>query len=279
MQPHRLHGLVMVIGAPDSGKSTFCRYLYAQLLDHQRACAYLDGDPGQAFLGPPTTLSLASGDLEQPRRVWQRFVASISPRGNMLTMLVAASRLVRKGFRQRAEVILMDTDGLVDPQQGGLYYKFALIELLAPQTLCFLSRENELQPLLNYFQRQNRTSVYHFRAAEAVQTRSLDLRRQYRTQQFAAYFSNAQQREIDWRDLPIWPGPRFFPHQLLALTDRAGDCLSLAILLDQHTASKRLQLLTPLSTLESVAGLHLSRLTLDPQTFQTQFVPNQDSLG
>ncbi|MCS6907493.1 MAG: Clp1/GlmU family protein, partial [Anaerolineales bacterium] len=232
-------------------------------------CAYLDGDPGQAFLGPPTTLSLAMGDLEQPTTVWRRFVASISPRGNMLTMLTAVSRLMRKGFRQSAEVIVYDTDGLVDPLQGGIYYKFALIELLAPQAICFLSLENELQPLLNYFQRQNRHTVYHFYASSAVQPRSPDVRRQYRTAQFAAYFSSARQIEIDWREMPIWPAPRFFPNQLLALTDREGYCLSLAILLDHHVEAKRLQLLTPLSGIESIAGIHLSRLALDPQTFQT----------
>ncbi|MCS7247656.1 MAG: Clp1/GlmU family protein [Anaerolineales bacterium] len=269
LRPDHLRGLVMVIGAPDSGKSTFCRYLYSQLLVHQRPCAYLDGDPGQSFLGPPTTLSLAIGDLKQPTQVWRRFVASISPRGNMLSMLTAVSRLMRKGFRQNAEVIVYDTDGLVDPLQGGIYYKFALIELLAPQAICFLSLENELQPLLNYFQRQNRHTVYHFYASSAVQPRSPDVRRQYRTAQFAAYFSSARQIEIDWREMPIWPAPRFFPNQLLALTDREGYCLSLAILLDHHVEAKRLQLLTPLSGIESIAGIHLSRLALDPQTFQT----------
>lgn len=270
---NQLHGLVMVIGAPDSGKSTFCRYLYAQIQANGRPCAYLDGDPGQAFLGPPTTLSLAMGDLEQPSRVWRRFVASISPRGNMLTLLTAVSRLARKGFRQGAEVLIYDTDGLVDPQQGGIYYKFALIELLQPQTLCFLSLGTELQPLLNYFQRQNRWAVYHFHAARAVQPRSPEMRRQYRAEQFATYFSAARPLEIDWHELPIWPGPRFFPHQLLALTDREGYCLSLAILLDHQAESKRLRLLTPLVSFEPIAALHLSRLALDPQTFQTQFIP------
>lgn len=100
LRPNQLHGLIMVIGAPDSGKSTFCRYLYSQLLAQMRPCAYLDGDPGQTFLGPPTTLSLASGDLQHPTQVWRRFVASLSPRGNMLTPLstlkpVAALHLSR----------------------------------------------------------------------------------------------------------------------------------------------------------------------------------------
>lgn len=277
LRPNQLHGLITVVGAPDSGKSTFCRYLYSQLQTNGRPCAYLDGDPGQAFLGPPTTLSLALGDLEQPTRIWQRFVASISPRGNMLTMLTAVSRLVRKGFRQGAEVIVYDTDGLIDPQQGGLYYKFALIELIQPQTICFLSVGTELQPLLNYFQRQNRYIVHHFQASRAVQARPPDVRRQYRTDQFASYFSSARQIDLEWHTIPIWPGPRFFFNQLLALTNRDGECLSLAILLEHQMEGKRLRLLSPLTTIEPIAALHLSRLALDPQTFQTQLVANENS--
>ncbi len=265
----------MVIGAPDSGKSTFCRYLYSELLASRRTCAYLDGDPGQAFLGPPTTLSLAMGDLEQPNKIWRCFVSTISPRGNMLTMLTAVSRLMRRGFRSTAEVIIYDTDGLVDSQQGGIYYKFSLIELLQPQTLCFLSLENELQPLLNYYQRHSRFAVYHFRASSAVQPRPPQMRRQYRTDQFLAYFSSARQIDLCWRDLPIWPSPRFFPHQLLAIEDCNGYCLSLAILLDHQPETKQLRLLTPLPTLEPIGGLHLSRIALDPQTFQTRLKLNE----
>lgn len=279
LRPNQLHGLIMVIGAPDSGKSTFCRYLYSQLLAQMRPCAYLDGDPGQTFLGPPTTLSLASGDLQHPTQVWRRFIASLSPRGNMLTMLSAISRLVRKGFRQKAEVILYDTDGLIEPQQGGIYYKFALIELLVPQTICLFSIENELQPLLNYFLCQNRLTVYHFRASPAVQPRSPEVRRQYRTDQLKAYFATARLLDLNWPEMPVWPGPRFFPNQLLALTDRDGYCLSLAILLEHRAETRQLRLLTPLSTLKPVAALHLSRLSLDPQSFQTQFIPNAASPG
>lgn len=266
----------MVIGAPDSGKSTFCRYLYSQFHANGRACAYLDGDPGQAFLGPPTTLSLAMGDLGQPSKIWRRFVATISPRSNMLTMLTAVSRLARRGWRQNAEVILYDTDGLIDPQQGGAYYKFALIELLAPSTICFLSIENELQPLLSYFQRQNRSAVYHFRAAPAVQPRSAEMRRQYRAAQLSAYFATARPIEINWREMPIWPAPRFFPNQLLALTDRNGFCLSLAVLLEHQAETKQLRLFAPFSSTELIAALHLSRLALDLQTFQTQPVPYEN---
>jgi polynucleotide 5'-kinase involved in rRNA processing len=41
----------MVVGAPDTGKSTFAHYLYEQLSEAGKAAAFLDGDAGQACAG------------------------------------------------------------------------------------------------------------------------------------------------------------------------------------------------------------------------------------
>jgi hypothetical protein len=46
-----LRGTLMVIGAPDTGKSTFAQYLYRRLCAESRCVAYLDGDPGQEMGG------------------------------------------------------------------------------------------------------------------------------------------------------------------------------------------------------------------------------------
>ncbi|MFH1627997.1 MAG: Clp1/GlmU family protein [Pseudomonadota bacterium] len=54
----QLSGTLLVVGAPDVGKSTFARYLYGRLRASLPCVAYLDGDPGQSSLGPPTTMTL-----------------------------------------------------------------------------------------------------------------------------------------------------------------------------------------------------------------------------
>jgi polynucleotide 5'-kinase involved in rRNA processing len=54
-----LNGILMVVGASDAGKSTFGRYLFRRLCASSAGVAYLDGDPGQGSLGPPTTMTLA----------------------------------------------------------------------------------------------------------------------------------------------------------------------------------------------------------------------------
>jgi polynucleotide 5'-hydroxyl-kinase GRC3/NOL9 len=65
-------GTLMVIGATDTGKSTFAQYLYRRLCaDPGRRVAYLDGDPGQSRLGPPTTMTLALGKPLASPHPWE----------------------------------------------------------------------------------------------------------------------------------------------------------------------------------------------------------------
>ena len=58
-QIQRTRGTVMVIGAPDSGKTTLTKYLVRELSRRGEAVAYIDGDVGQSILGPPTTQAMA----------------------------------------------------------------------------------------------------------------------------------------------------------------------------------------------------------------------------
>ena len=80
-----LHGLVMIIGAPDVGKTTLARYLYEQVAAVHPLMAYIDGDPGQSTLGLPGPITMAlskRGDPSFPpagaRR--QYFIGDVSPR-------------------------------------------------------------------------------------------------------------------------------------------------------------------------------------------------------
>ena len=108
-------GVIMVLGAPDMGKSTFAQFLYEQVLTKHINAAFIDGDPGQSRLGPPTTMTLSfdSG-------LWRVFVGSTSPVKHMLPMLIGAARLVDLARRKAARAIIYDTTGLIDETQGEL---------------------------------------------------------------------------------------------------------------------------------------------------------------
>jgi len=270
-----LRGTVMVIGAPDTGKSTLARYLYQRLCRASRRVAFLDGDPGQSALGPPATITLAMGKSSDdafppagPR--WRRFVQAVSPRGHMLPLLVSAARLVQTAYAAGAEIIVYDTTGLIDPAQGGLNLKLAKIDLLRPAAVVSIQRDQELAALLAPLCRDRHIRLIELRPSPAIQPRDVAARQAHRASQFARYFASTRTVTVDWSRLAVWPTPNFAFHQLVALEDAEGFTLDLGIVQTADLKSRQVTLLTALTSLAGVEALRLGDLTLDPKTFRDQ---------
>lgn len=270
-----LRGTVMVIGAPDTGKSTFARYLYQRLRRQSRRVAFLDGDPGQSALGPPATITLALGkgdnDAFPPTgQRWRRFVQAVSPRGHMLPLIVSAARLAQTAYDAGAEAMVYDTTGLIDPAQGGLNLKLAKIELLRPTAVVGIQRNQELAAILAPLRRNRRIRLIELRPSAAVQPRDVAARQAHRASQFARYFASTRAMTLDWSRLSVWPTPNFAFHQLVALEDAEGFALDLGIVQAADMKSRQVTLLTALPSLTGVEALRLGDLTLDPKTFRDQ---------
>lgn len=274
----RYNGLVMVIGAPDAGKSTFARYLYHRMSQEGKNPAYLDGDPGQSFLGPPTTLTLGmglnegsdqlSGYYSMFTRIWRSFIGSVTPRGHMLDMLVGAERLVRAANQQGVELVVYDTCGLVDPLQGGFNLKMGKIDLLHPTTVIALQKGTELEPLLVPLRRSRRTHLVELHPSPEVQERSAEFRKSFRASQFAKYFSKSVSLVVDWCRIAVMPWPRFSLNRLVALEDAGGFTLGLGIVVEISRPERWIRLLTPVTSLEGIDTLRLGDVRIDLHTYQ-----------
>jgi polynucleotide 5'-hydroxyl-kinase GRC3/NOL9 len=266
-----IRGTILVVGAPDVGKSTFVKYLYQELQAAGRPAAYLDGDPGQSSLGPPAVVSAEFRGSDKPS-TWRRFIGSTTPVGHMLDVVVGAARLAERARRAGAEVVLCDTCGLVDPPAGGLALKLALVDLLQPALVVALRRGKELDPLLQVLRKLRRTRLVELDASPAARRRSPKVRQAHRREQFAAYFSGARVRQVSWENMAVLPGPYFSPRRLVALEDAQGFTLRLGIILDINQAASQVTLLTP-SGAPDPAALHLGSLELDLKTFQDKIRP------
>ena len=262
-------GVLMVVGATDVGKSTLARFLYRRLCEKGRTVAFLDGDPGQSALGPPATMTLAFSRPNQkgfpPRgRVWRWFIGSVSPRGHMLSVLVAAARLAEVGRGAGAAYIVYDTSGLVDPAAGGLALKWAKIDLLKPTAIIALQRDRELEPLLEPLRRGRRVRLLELPASPYARPRDIETRRAHRARQFARYFAAAQPQTLHYHRLAVFPRPDFRFQQLAALESSAGFVLGLGVVQRADLAERRLTLITPLTSFARVAALRLGDLLVDP---------------
>jgi polynucleotide 5'-hydroxyl-kinase GRC3/NOL9 len=269
-----LQGVLMVVGANDTGKSTFARYLFARLQDQEPAgqIAFLDGDPGQASLGPPTTLTVSArlpGDagFVAGQGVRRYFIGDTSPRGHFLPMLVGAARLARAALDGGTGLLVYDTSGFIDPKAGALALKQAEMDLLQPAMVFALQHAQELEALLVPLRHARRARLAVVRPVPGINRRSPDERRRYRQERFRLYFRESARQEIDWSGLAVWPLPRFSLNRLVALDDQAGFTLGLGIVLEIDRPRHRITLLTPLESLERVSSLRLGELALDPQTF------------
>ncbi len=272
LEPGVLEGLVMIVGAADTGKSTLARELYRRLAGAGRHVAFLDGDPGQSGLGPPATLSLAigtPGDASFPPAgpVLRRFAGSVSPRRHMLPLLAGAAHLVNTAQAAGVETVLFDTTGLVSAEHGGLALKRAKIELLRPSTLIAIQRGGELSSLLAWAGGRPGMRVISLPPASATRHRDPEERRAHRARQFAEYFAGARPAALELARYLIWPTPSFVLHQLVALENAEGLALGLGIVLAADLAAERLVVLTPLATMAGVQAVHLGDLIVDPKTY------------
>jgi polynucleotide 5'-kinase involved in rRNA processing len=268
-----LQGLIMVVGGADTGKTTFARWLLRRLAP---VCpgrlAFVDGDPGQGVLGPPTTVSLATttpgGSGFPPPEPYRRmFVGATTPRGHMLRHLVGAARLVEAARSQSIDTVIHDTSGLIDPRAGGVALKLAKIELLRPHVVVAIQRSHELEPLLKLLRHSRRTGLVELASSPSVRRRDFVVRREYRVDLFARYFAGAEVLELETSRFAVIPDRALALHQLAAFEDTEGFTLALGIPVQVGRVA---QLLTPIRDVTEVDTLRLADLLVDPGTFYHQ---------
>ena len=259
-----LRGLLLIVGAPNSGKSTFAHWLHGQLARDGRRVAFLDGDVGQSALGPPTTLTLA---LALPQLVhW--FIGDVTPRGRMLPLVVGAGRLARRALEAGTETIIVDTTGLVQALHGGVALKHALVDQLQPETLLALQQEGELEAILAPLRWLPRPRVIELPVSQAARPRDTQARQAYRAEAFRRYFDGAGVVRLSLRGRAVFGGRAFAPRRLLALQDAGGFALALGVVVAYNQARDELDARAPLNDLQAVASVQLGAIAVDAATGQ-----------
>jgi polynucleotide 5'-hydroxyl-kinase GRC3/NOL9 len=259
----------MIIGASDTGKSTLARYLFQELGRRGMWVACLDTDVGQSCLGLPTTLNLAlaagpGDDRFSPRgpRV-SYFVGSTTPRGHMLPAVVGAHCLQQKARALGADVIVVDTTGLVDAAQGGKALKQWKIELLAPGIVISLQRECELEPILWPLRRDGRVQSIELPVSPHVVERTREARIARRRERLAGYFEVAESQLLMLKQLAVYDLEHLAVGSLFAFQDADGFSLGLGAGEEVDRSAGTLVVRTPLAGLKGVASLRFGTARWD----------------
>ena len=291
---------VLVVGATDRGKSTYCRVLAHRLGAAGFQVAFVDADIGQKDIGPPATISLAypeaEADLAQARLAGLYFVGAVNPTGHLLPITVGTRRLVDAA---KAPFVIIDTTGLI--RGNGRILTAYQIESLQPEVIVAIERGRELEAIIRPYRYYN---FIRLRPSPQVMSKSRDQRRAAREQAFRAYFQDARAVVLDLKGLVMqrcllftgrrFEDPRFLyaeqtsegiigvaaasppveqagvqvlpagfeQNRLCGLADRHGRGLGLAIVVALDFSKETIALLTPVP-LQAIKILQFGSLYLD----------------
>lgn len=262
--------VVVLLGGLDSGKSTMGRAIASAGLEAGRRVAYLDADLGQKSVGPPTAVTLRvfqdSSDVEiesMSRPDGLYFVGATSPQGQLLPLVVGTGSMMRKAREGGAELVVVDTSGLVSGVYGQML-KYHKIELLRPDVVIGLQRGEELDPVLGVVQRFFTSEAIVLPVEPGTQSTSVEERAQNREEALRRYFSGQLQR---WRIKPtvFMPAlPALFEQSqldriLVGLSDGEGEYIGLGYL-EYSAEDQILRLVSPVGDAPKALKLGSVRL-------------------
>lgn len=271
----RGRGVVMLLGARDTGKSTFARHLVGAAIGNGTTAALVDADIDQTTVGPPACVGLrlfSSGDdptaAIEPDRL--HFVGAIGPERVVLQQVVATAALTSHA-RGSADLVVVDTTGVISGVAGETL-KYHKMELCRPEVVVAFQRGAEAEPLAGMLRRFFGAEVVLVAVDPEVRPSDPERRREHRAAAFAAALGPPLQK---WRvrdtvfapTLPDGLDLTRLDGILVGLQDGTGTCLGLGIL--EHDDGG-VRVMTRHG--EGMRGLRLGTLRIDPETFDTRRV-------
>lgn len=194
---------LMVIGGSDSGKTTFILYLANEIFRIGKSVGVLDLDIGQSNIGPPGTIGYGKvnkylENLSEIKPLKMYFIGSVSPKGNLLQLVVGSYKLLKEMERESLDYILIDTTGLIDGVIAELL-KQNKIEILEPDFIILFENENEVEHLIKPFLFNNK-KIIKVKPSSYIVERTRTERIKYRNERCKEYFKNYKEVEIYFKE-------------------------------------------------------------------------------
>lgn len=193
---------IAILGEPDTGKTFFTTYMANRLLNHGLSSAIVDTDAGQSDIGAPGTIGMGIVDshkalLSEVSAEEAYFMGSMSPSGHMLEYMVGIKKMAEHGL-QGANMVIVDTPGWVVGGPGRALQHFS-IELLVPDFVIGLQRENELEHLLGNLRGEVRRATVSGKVRERTQQERSELRKKG----LSEYFEGSERISLGLDDISI----------------------------------------------------------------------------
>lgn len=240
---------VLVLGAADVGKSTFCRDLVMAAAGLRISCGLLDCDPGQKMVGPPAAVTYAQAPYLDTLVAFG-FLGSTNPLHCMSLMGPA----IRTVLGQVApDILVVNTGGLLSG--GGLHVKAEKFAAVLPGLVVGMGEDSGLDALL-----RGHADMPLLRLASSpmAKKKSTNRRRILRREAFRRYFDAAGRVTLS----PELASGPLAEGRLVGLRDADGIDRGLGIV--TQSGSEAVEVLTPMAP-QHPASLLVGRLRLDPE--------------
>lgn len=280
---HREKGVVVVLGASNTGKTTLSCYIAGELCRMHNRVSIISADMGQCAFGPPATISMSMLELP-PRSLLDipvhamYFIGSTSPVGHLLQTVVGVKKLVDRSSQEGAEVIVVDTTGLVS---GGAAWelKFHKIELTEARCIVALQRGDELGGILRPHEHRTGRRIFRLPVSEHTRVRSHEQRREYRRQRYDDYFRNASVKLFSIKDICLINPQNVaikggegnsLKKLLVGLNDVKNFTAALGIVQGINLEKEQVRLLTPLEKSKDIRIIRLGSVRIEENWTDTR---------
>ncbi len=195
-------GIVVIIGDVDLGKSSLSTFLANECFRNRVGVSVIDGDVGQADIGPPTTISMSPVEapvlsLQELKPATSLFIGDTSPSSVPEKVSAGLVRL-RDSARETSDLVLIDTDGWVREEEA-FRYKTQLLDAIRPDLVLGISSQDEIDHLLE----SRRSTVLKLEPSPYARTRSRDERKRAREAGYKRFLRNAKSVSLSLADVKI----------------------------------------------------------------------------
>ncbi|TMH95466.1 hypothetical protein E6H37_05450 [Candidatus Bathyarchaeota archaeon] len=188
-------GFAVVMGDVDAGKSTLCTYLANVCVDHRVRTSIIDGDVGQADIGPPTTTSSSTVSkhilsLQELRPERSYFIGDTSP-SSVPDKLVQSIAHLKDELSTGSETTILNTDGWLREDEA-IEHKLQLLNSLQPNLVLGLSLDHELDHILDLQQ----CPTLRLEASSFARTRTREERKKTREEGYRRFLQNPKHLDL-----------------------------------------------------------------------------------
>lgn len=266
-------GKVLVLGGPDTGKTSFCRFLANKGIDSGLRVGVIDADVGQSHIGPPTTIGLGLverkiGSLSESELIALHFVGSTSPAREVGSMVSGTQSMVAEATNKGLELIILDSTGLIEGKTA-MRLKRAKIELVSPDHTVALQKVNELEGLLSLPAARDRI-IHRLVVPKWVEPKSKSRRRSFRRNAWQEYFRDASLLSLPLDSLNISVKNRCktwsdLVNCVVGLGERGG-AVKVGLLRELNPEGDAVSVLAPLGEPENIVSLTVGSAKVNIET-------------